>query len=123
MRLVSGSLGEAVGQAYVAKYFSADARTRMQALVANLLEAYRRSISTLDWMTPATRQQALAKLAKITPKIGYPNKWRDYSKLTIKPDDLMGNVERARAFEADYQTSPRSAIRSITRNGIRRRRP
>jgi putative endopeptidase len=103
VQLVSGALGEAVGQVYVTKYFPSDSKTRMQALVANLLEAYRRSISTLDWMTPATRQQALAKLAKVTPKIGYPSKWRDYRAVTIKPDDPVGNAERAATFEANYQ--------------------
>ncbi len=69
----------------------------MNALVANLIEAYRQSIPTLDWMSPETRKQALEKLAKFTPKIGYPDKWRDYSALEIRRDDLVGNVLRARA--------------------------
>jgi predicted metalloendopeptidase len=71
----------------------------MDGLVKNLLEAYRQSIDGLDWMSPETRKAAQEKLAKFTPKIGYPNKWRDYSALNIKPDDLLGNVFRANEFE------------------------
>jgi predicted metalloendopeptidase len=70
----------------------------MQELVKNLLAAYKESIDTLDWMGPETKKEAQAKLARFTPKIGYPNKWRDYSKLTIRPDDLAGNVMRASTF-------------------------
>jgi predicted metalloendopeptidase len=75
----------------------------MDTLVANLIEAYRQSISALDWMTPATKQQALAKLAKFRPKIGYPDKWREYTGLVIKADDLLGNIERAERFESEFQ--------------------
>jgi predicted metalloendopeptidase len=71
----------------------------MDVLVKNLLAAYKEGIDGLDWMGPETRKAAQEKLAKFTPKIGYPNKWRDYSALTIKPDDLLGNVYRANAFE------------------------
>ena len=71
----------------------------MVELVGNLLKAYRQSIETLDWMSPATKKQAQTKLAKFTPKIGYPNKWRDYSKLIITPVDLVGNIMRAQSFE------------------------
>jgi putative endopeptidase len=75
----------------------------MITLVANLVEAYRQSISTLDWMGPATRERALAKLAKFTPKIGYPDKWEDYSALQIRPDDLLGNVLRMGAWSTDRE--------------------
>jgi predicted metalloendopeptidase len=74
----------------------------MDALIANLIEAYRQSITNLEWMTPDTRQAALAKLAKFTSKVGYPEKWRDYRALRIAPDDLVGNVERANIFESEY---------------------
>jgi predicted metalloendopeptidase len=95
---VEGVMGEAVGRQYVGRYFPAERKARMEVLVKNLLEAYRQSIDTLDWMSPATKKEAQAKLAKFTPKIGYPNKWRDYSALTIAPDDLVGNMMRARTF-------------------------
>ena len=103
VQLVNGSVGEAVGQLYVERHFPAAARTRMQALIDNLVEAYRQSITNLDWMTPATRKEALAKLAKFTSKIGYPDKWRDYRSLRIVPGDLVGNIERARRLESEYQ--------------------
>jgi putative endopeptidase len=97
--LVDESIGEGLGQLYVAKYFPPQSKTRMDELVANLLGAYRDSIGTLDWMSPATRQQALAKLAKFNTKIGYPKRWIDYATLEIRRDDLVGNVMRARRFE------------------------
>jgi putative endopeptidase len=99
--LVEGALGEAVGKVYVDRHFSPTAKDRMDTLVANLIEAYRRSITDLDWMTEETKERALDKLAKFTPKIGYPVKWRDYSDLEVRPDDLLGNVMRANAFELD----------------------
>jgi putative endopeptidase len=99
IRLVDGSLGEALGKLYVAKYFPPDQKARADALVQNLLAAYKQDIGSLDWMTADTKQQAQAKLAKIMIKIGYPSKWRDYSTLTVRPDDLLGNVERANEFE------------------------
>ncbi|MGZ5200766.1 MAG: M13 family metallopeptidase, partial [Telluria sp.] len=95
---VEGALGEAVGRQYVAQYFPPERKARMEELVKNLLAAYKDSIEHLDWMTADTRAQALDKLAKFTPHIGYPSKWRDYSKLTIKQDDLVGNVMRASTF-------------------------
>ena len=101
VKVVEGALGEAAGKLYVAKHFPPEARARMQQLVANLVEAYRQDIQELDWMGPETRKKALEKLARFTPKIGYPDKWRDYSKLEIRRDDLMGNVRRASAFEVD----------------------
>jgi putative endopeptidase len=97
--LLDGSLGEALGKLYVAKYFPPQNKARMQALVQNLLEAYRRDIDTLDWMSAETKVGAQAKLAKMSPKIGYPDNWRDYSALKISRDDLRGNVVRANEFE------------------------
>ncbi|MCQ4121506.1 M13 family metallopeptidase [Rhodococcus tibetensis] len=99
--LVQDLLGEAVGKLYVERHFPADAKARMQELVANLQEAYRRNISDLEWMSPATREAALRKLEKFTPKIGYPDKWRDYSSVTISRDDLVGNYRRGYAAEYD----------------------
>jgi len=96
-----GALGEALGKLYVEQHFPAERKARMEQLVKNLLEAFKESINTLDWMSPETKLQAQAKLAKFTTKIGYPNKWRDYSKLTVARDDLVGNVLRSHAF--DYQ--------------------
>jgi predicted metalloendopeptidase len=93
----------AVGKLYVAKRFPPESKARMQVLVDHLIEAYRRSIANLDWMTPATRQKALAKLDLFRSKIGYPDKWRDYAGLTITPDDLLGNVQRAQRFESEFQ--------------------
>jgi len=99
VRLVDGQIGEALGRIYVARHFPAASRTRMIQLVDNLLAAYRDDVATLDWMSPATRTKALAKLAKFTPKIGYPDKWRDYTALRIARDDLAGNVIRGTNFE------------------------
>src|SRR5580658_8384179 len=101
--LVEWAMGEAAGRAYVGRHFPPGARERVDALVANLLEAYRRSISTLEWMGADTRRRALDKLGKFTPKIGYPDRWRDYSSLRIDPADLMANVRAAHAFEFDRQ--------------------
>ena len=101
--LVKGSIGEGLGKLYVARYFPPEHKARMEALVGNLLKAYAQSIDTLDWMSPETRREARAKLAKFTPKIGYPKKWRDYSSLTIAADDLVGNAQRAAAFEHQRQ--------------------
>jgi putative endopeptidase len=100
---VEGSLGEAVGKLYVAKVFPPAAKARMSQLVANLIEAYRQDIQSLEWMSPVTKKKALEKLTKFTPKIGYPDKWRDYSALEIKRDDLVGNVKRSSIFETNRQ--------------------
>ena len=97
--LLDGSMGEALGKLYVAKYFPPQNKARMQTLVLNLLEAYRRDIDTLDWMSAETKVGAQAKLAKMQPKIGYPDRWRDYGALKISRDDLLGNVVRANQFE------------------------
>ncbi|GAA1770833.1 M13 family metallopeptidase [Kocuria aegyptia] len=98
VELVNGVLGEAVGELYVAAHFSPTAKERMDELVANLLEAYRVSITGLDWMTEETRQEALKKLSQFTPKIGYPELWKDYSSLRIDPEDLVGNRVRTTGF-------------------------
>ena len=90
--LVESAMGEAVGRVYVGRHFPAGARERMDALVASLLQAYRQSIETLEWMGADTRRRALDKLGKFTPKIGYPVRWRDYSSLRIGPTDLLANV-------------------------------
>jgi putative endopeptidase len=103
--LVEAALGQAVGRLYVEKYFPPEAKERMKALVANLIEAYRVDIQALDWMSAETKAKALEKLAKFTPKIGYPDKWRDYSKLEIKRDDLVGNQRRVVEFALNYQLS------------------
>ena len=101
--LVEGALGEAVGQFYVQRHFPPAAKERMVALVANLIEAYRQSISSLEWMGEETRKKALEKLSKFTPKIGYPDKWRDYSALEIKRGDLIGNLARISKFRSDFE--------------------
>ena len=101
--LVEGVLGEAVGQLYVAKHFPESHKAHMEALVANLIEAYRISIADLAWMSNATKEKALEKLAAFTPKIGYPSTWRDYSTLDIVEGDLLGNIERSNAFELARQ--------------------
>ena len=103
--MIEGSLGEAVGKVYVQKYFPAEAKARMENLVANLIEAYRVSINELAWMSPDTKVKALEKLGKFRPKIGYPDKWRDYSALKTTPDDLYGNVGRVVKFQRDHELS------------------
>ena len=101
--LVEGAIGEAVGKQYVARHFPPSSKAQMDDLVANLLAAYRDSISQLDWMTGATKQRAYEKLETFNPKIGYPKKFRDYSGLQVRADDLFGNVAAASAFETDRQ--------------------
>ena len=97
--LIDGSLGEEVGRIYVEKYFSADAKDRMQTLVKNLQQAYATRIENLKWMSDETKQKALEKLSTFRAKIGYPDKWRDYSKLEIKNDSLWENMIRVAQFE------------------------
>ncbi|MEJ2884560.1 M13 family metallopeptidase [Pedobacter sp. GR22-6] len=97
--LVNDNLGEMLGKLYVEKHFSPEAKERMLKLVGNLLKAYESSIKTLDWMSPETKKQALDKISKFTPKIGYPDKWRDYSALKVVKNDLYGNKKRAAEFE------------------------
>jgi predicted metalloendopeptidase len=100
---VEGALGESVGKLYVEKHFPAERKARMEVLVKNLLAAFKQSIDTLDWMSPATKKEAQAKLAKITTKIGYPNRWKDYSGLVVSRDDLVGNVMRSRVLESNRE--------------------
>ncbi|MDR3419541.1 MAG: M13 family metallopeptidase [Nevskia sp.] len=97
--LVESSIGEGLGKLYVARYFPPESKARADQLVKNLLAAYKADIDTLDWMGPETKAKAREKLARFTPKIGYPAKWRDYSSLQIIKDDLVGNVIRAQIFE------------------------
>ena len=97
--VTESALGEAIGRIYVEKHFSPTAKAAMDDLVAHLVEAYRQSIRNLDWMTEETRQRALDKLEKFTPKIGFPVRWRDYSTLAIDADDLVANVRAASEFE------------------------
>ena len=101
--LVEGAIGEAVGREYVARHFPPRAKAQMDELVDNLLKAYRQSIAALDWMTEETKQRAYEKLETFRPKIGYPDKFRDYSALHVRGDDLLGNVAAAAAFETDRQ--------------------
>ncbi|HEY5409534.1 MAG TPA: M13 family metallopeptidase [Caulobacteraceae bacterium] len=97
--LDNGALGEAVGRVYVAKYFPPEAKAKIRDLVENLRVALGQRIEKLDWMSPETKAKAQAKLEAMTVKVGYPDKWRDYSKLEISATDLYGDVERANAFE------------------------
>lgn len=100
---VDGELGEAAGQLYVKRYFPPSSKTKMLALVANLRAAYQARIEKLAWMTPQTRQVALQKLAAFRPKIGYPDKWRDYSALEVRRGDAFGNMARGEAFDWQRQ--------------------
>ncbi len=100
---VDSDLGEALGQVYVQRAFSPEARQRAQKLVKQIEKAMEQDIDGLSWMSPATKQQALEKLHALANKIGYPDKWRDYSALVITRDDYMGNVLRARVFEFNRQ--------------------
>jgi putative endopeptidase len=101
--LVDGQMGEALGKLYVADYFPPENKAKMVELVSGIRAAMKGRIEQLDWMSPETKTKALEKLAKFTVKIGYPDRWRDYSALTIKADDLYGDVERAAAFEWNRQ--------------------
>ena len=92
-------MGDALGKLYVARHFPAASKQRADELVKNFLAAFKTGIETLDWMSADTKREAQAKLAKFMPKIGYPDKWRDYSALDITKGDLIGNVARANAFE------------------------
>jgi len=97
--LVDGTVGEVVGKVYVKQHFPPEAKERMLGLVGNLVKAYEKSIKELDWMTDTTKAEALDKLSKFHPMVGYPDKWRDYSALDIEADDLYGNIERAALAE------------------------
>ncbi|MGB8804034.1 MAG: hypothetical protein WCC93_03835, partial [Chthoniobacterales bacterium] len=99
-----GTMGFGVGQLYTAKYFPPDAKEKIQSLVANLKDAYRARIEKLDWMGPETKKEALKKLDTYTIKVGYPDHARDYSKLVIRADDLVGNVKRCAQLDWDFYT-------------------
>ena len=103
VQATDGSLGEALGQLYVAKYFTPDMKASTLREVHDIEAAMGRDIDQIDWMSPETKAKAKEKLHDVADKIGYPDKWRDYSKLTVEPGDAFGNSERSRAFELDYQ--------------------
>jgi putative endopeptidase len=102
---VNDSLGEQVGQLYVAQYFPAESKAKMQELVGNLRASLSERIDQLDWMTPQTKSRAHEKLATFTPKIGYPDRWKDYSGLDVQRNDLIGNVRRAALWHWRYQVA------------------
>ena len=100
---VNGALGEALGKVYVEEYFAGDSKAKMVEMVKDIEDAMGRDIDQLDWMSAATKVRAKEKLHAVANKIGYPDKWRDYSKLEVKPDDALGNMLRATSFENDRQ--------------------
>ena len=99
----NAAMGEALGKVYVEKYFAGDSKQQTLDMVTAIEAAMNKDLTTLSWMSPGTKAKAIQKLDLITNKIGYPNKWRDYSKLIIKPTDALGNSMRAREFEAARQ--------------------
>jgi putative endopeptidase len=101
--LLNGTMGEAVGQVYVARYFPPESKAKADVLVKNLTRAMDARLAKIEWMDPATRVKARNKLAAFTPKIGYPDKWRDYSALKVERGDLFGNAMRATEFEYQRQ--------------------
>ncbi len=105
VRTLDDLMGEALGRLYVEKHFPPESKQRMDELVKNVMAAYRARIEAVDWMGPQTKEQALAKLSTVMPKIGYPVKWRDYSSLTIGTDSYVENVLRAREFDSQYDLS------------------
>ncbi|HEY9177777.1 MAG TPA: M13 family metallopeptidase, partial [Flavipsychrobacter sp.] len=105
LQVVDGSIGELLGKTYVDKYFKPEAKQRMLDLVNNLQETYRDRIMRLDWMSDATKQKAVAKLNTFVNKIGYPDKWRDYSKLEITDDNYAKNIFASSEFDYDYMVS------------------
>ena len=111
---INGNMGELLGQLYVERHFKPEAKARMQELIDNLIAAYRQSITELDWMSDATKEEALTKLSKFRAKIGYPDEWRDYSKLEVVAGDLVGNVKRATAFE--YQRNLNKLDRPVDKS-------
>ena len=101
--LVSQYLGEAIGRLYVERHFPESAKRRVERIVSLLLRAYRQSVLDIPWMSPPTKTEALNKLARLNTKIGFPDRWRSYRGLVIKPDDLLGNIERSKRFENDFR--------------------
>jgi putative endopeptidase len=115
---VNKNLGEIVGKVYVEKHFSPEAKEKVSLLVKNLLKAYEESIKKLDWMSPETKKQALDKVSKFTVKIGYPDKWRDYSSLKVIKNDYFGNQQRATAFEYNRQLNKLGKVVDRTEWGM-----
>jgi putative endopeptidase len=103
MHVLDREMGEALGKLYCAKYFPPEAKAKSQRLVTNLLKAYEQDLKTLSWMTPATKAKALEKIHTFFPKVGYPDKWRDYSTLVIRRDDLIGDIRNAHVFDFQRQ--------------------
>ncbi|MGA2502442.1 MAG: M13 family metallopeptidase, partial [Tepidisphaeraceae bacterium] len=103
--MLDRQMGEALGRLYVERHFTPAAKQRMDELVKNIMAAYRERIETRDWMGPETKKQALVKLATVMPKIGYPDKWRDYAALEVRDDSCVQNLLRAEAFESRYRLS------------------
>jgi endothelin-converting enzyme/putative endopeptidase len=103
--VVNGVLGDSVGKIYARRYFSPAAKARAQAMVANIIAVYRRRLEGLDWMAPATKAEALAKLNTLYVGVGYPESWRNYSALVIKPDDILGNLWRSNLFEYHHDVN------------------
>jgi putative endopeptidase len=103
--LVEGELGMALGRDYVKLYFPPESKAQVQEIVGNFELALKGRIENVSWMSPETKAKALEKLGKINAKIGYPDKWRDYSALEVTPDDLFGNVRRASRFDWNYELS------------------
>ena len=101
--MVNAFLGDALGRLYVQKHFPQHARGRVQKMLANVLEAYREALRDADWMSPQARREALEKLSALSTGVGHPARWRDYSALVIKPDDLLGNWQRALKFDNEYR--------------------
>ncbi|MFT7220663.1 MAG: putative endopeptidase [Candidatus Azotimanducaceae bacterium] len=102
---INQNIGELLGKFYVERHFAPESKARMQDMVRHLSAAYADSIRSLEWMSSETKEKALIKLSKFTPKIGYPDKWRDYSTLTIASDDLVGNIKRSRIFSHQQNVS------------------
>ena len=103
VRLLDSRLGHPLGKIYVARYFPPESKAKVEQLISNILKAYDADIRSISWMTEATRQKALDKLHQFTPHVGYPDKWRDYSGLVIKRDELVGDIERSEVFEWNYR--------------------
>ena len=103
--VVNGLLGDAVGQIYAQRYFSPEAKAQVQALVSNLISAFRKRIEALNWMDPATKREAQAKLSTLYVGVGYPETWHDYSSFEMKADDILGNIQRGRLAEYHRQVT------------------
>ncbi len=105
VRATNGELGEWIGETYVAQYFPPESKAKMEALIGDLKTAFAKHIQNLDWMSPATKTEALEKLNAYDVQIGYPKKWRDYAGLEIRADDAYGNARRSEAFEWAYKVA------------------